>query len=1322
MTDLHTRFRFIFVAAACLVPATVVAASAAPFNELHCYKIKDAAVNEAAVAFIESGSEIAESCTLKNHAVRACVPVRSTEPGTTPEPDSGEGSLVFDRLCYRVSCDGDDGQDTASVTDRFGSHEFTLADQTTLCLPAVLGDIDEFISRGDGDATKRARKRAAGLSPGIDLFTCGDFNGDGSITATDALGILRTAVGSETCPPCVCDVDMSETFTATDALAALRNAVGLLAELGCQPDGTVVTWDGGGDGTSWSDPANWSIETRIPNICEVVSIASGAVVTVEHDSGTNSALSVTSGFPLDMDGGSLTLRDTIQVNNTFTFTGGELVDATIVASGAPLKAGLTANGQVATGPVFSSSQGTLDNCIVNAPMDLSAGSARANIQNGLTLNDTATLGASAQLYFEGGDNPFDGTGEVIFTSTSQGFVNTTTNTNLTIGSGITIRGTAGRVGSATATATVTNNGVIHSDQTGRIDIEAGGGWTNENQVLASNGGSLRLMDTWTNNSLISISGGGTLELEGDWHNAGTITSSDSTVEFDGEFFVADIGTFTRSGGTVELRGILDNVLALVLDSTTGSWEMRGGTILGGGVSTADGAEFIFTSSQGTLDGVTFNAPMNMTSGSARANIVNNLMLNDTATMGSSAQLYFNGGTQTLEGTGEVVMNSASQSFVNTTSNTALTIADGMTIRGMAGRIGSSTATSTVTNEGIIHSDATGRIDIQSGGGWTNENQILASNGGSLRLFDTWTNNSLISITGGGTLELDGLWENDGTISSTDSTVELDGEFSLSTLGTFNRSGGTVELRGIFDNVVSLNLNSTTGSWEMRGGTILGGGVTATDGAELIFTSSQGTLDGVTFNAPMNMTSGSARANIINSLTLNDTATMGSSAQLYFNGGTQTLQGTGEVVMSSASQSFVNTTSNTNLSIGSDITIRGKAGRIGSSTATSTVTIDGTVDSDEVGRIDIQSGGGWTNEGTVMASNGGSLRLFDSWTNNSLISITGGGTLELDGLWENDGTIASTDSTVSLDGEFSISALGTFNRTGGTVELRGIFDNIVALNLNAATGSWEMRGGTILGGGVTTADGAEFIFTSSQGTLNGVTFNAPMNMTSGSARANIINNLTLNDTATMGSSAQLYFNGGTQTVDGTGEVVMNSASQSFVNTTTNTNLTIASGITVRGKAGRIGSSNATSSVTIEGIVDSNEAGRIDIQSGGGWTNNGTLKASGGGSLRTTDTWTNNADIELGKDGSLEANSGLPLTGTSTVTIDIGGASEFGTIDVTGTATLAGTLDINLTDGFAPTTGQMFEIMTYDSMSGAFGTINATGFTVDVGASAITLTAN
>jgi hypothetical protein len=66
----------------------------------------------------------------------------------------------------------------------------------------------------------------AKLDLGAAATACGDFNADGRITAGDALGALRSALGSQTCALEVCDYNGDTRLTAGDALAILRVAVG----------------------------------------------------------------------------------------------------------------------------------------------------------------------------------------------------------------------------------------------------------------------------------------------------------------------------------------------------------------------------------------------------------------------------------------------------------------------------------------------------------------------------------------------------------------------------------------------------------------------------------------------------------------------------------------------------------------------------------------------------------------------------------------------------------------------------------------------------------------------------------------------------------------------------------------------------------------------------------------------------------------------------------------------------------------------------------------------------------------------------------------
>jgi hypothetical protein len=89
---------------------------------------------------------------------------------------------------------------------------------------------------------------------------------------------------------------------------------------------SVVNWTGGGDGKSWSDAANWS-GGALPDSTSDVMISAPAGATVTHASGTDSIKSLTASSPLTLSGGTLTVSGTVEVDNTFTLSGGTLASA-----------------------------------------------------------------------------------------------------------------------------------------------------------------------------------------------------------------------------------------------------------------------------------------------------------------------------------------------------------------------------------------------------------------------------------------------------------------------------------------------------------------------------------------------------------------------------------------------------------------------------------------------------------------------------------------------------------------------------------------------------------------------------------------------------------------------------------------------------------------------------------------------------------------------------------------------------------------------------------------------------------------------------------
>jgi hypothetical protein len=72
---------------------------------------------------------------------------------------------------------------------------------------------------------------------------------------------------------------------------------------GCTPGGTV-DWDGGGDGTSWSDELNWKGDT-LPADGDEVSIRNGELTTVVYSASAGSlrVSCLDSNNPMNITGG-----------------------------------------------------------------------------------------------------------------------------------------------------------------------------------------------------------------------------------------------------------------------------------------------------------------------------------------------------------------------------------------------------------------------------------------------------------------------------------------------------------------------------------------------------------------------------------------------------------------------------------------------------------------------------------------------------------------------------------------------------------------------------------------------------------------------------------------------------------------------------------------------------------------------------------------------------------------------------------------------------------------------------------------------------------
>ena len=106
----------------------------------------------------------------------------------------------------------------------------------------------------------------------------------------------------------------------------------------------AVSWDGGGDGTNWTDARNWSGDV-LPGASDAVTIPAGGPA-VSYLDGTTTVSSLTSSRPLSIAVGTLTVTGPAAVTDLTTTGGALVVGGPTTATGAVTVSGgtVTLNG------------------------------------------------------------------------------------------------------------------------------------------------------------------------------------------------------------------------------------------------------------------------------------------------------------------------------------------------------------------------------------------------------------------------------------------------------------------------------------------------------------------------------------------------------------------------------------------------------------------------------------------------------------------------------------------------------------------------------------------------------------------------------------------------------------------------------------------------------------------------------------------------------------------------------------------------------------------------------------------------------------------
>jgi hypothetical protein len=361
-----------------------------------------------------------------------------------------------------------------------------------------------------------------------------------------------------------------------------------------------------------------------------------------------------------------------------------------------------------------------------------------------------------------------------------------------------------------------------------------------------------------------------------------------------------------------------------------------------------------------------------------------------------------------------------------------------------------------------------------------------------------------------------------------------------------------------------------------------------------------------------------------------------------------------------------------------------------------------------------AGGGFNNQGTLTVNTSAVLLILNNgapFKNFSGTTLTGGtynisGTLEFGNagtsLVTNAANITLTGATAQIIDFSNENVLGAFatNATGSSFALagganfttKGNFTNNGTLTVGSGStfdvsGNLTNFSGTTLSGGTYNVTGT-LQFTGA----NIVTNSASITLTGSSAK--IVNQTGANALASFGSNAS----SGKFTV--TGGQVLSDAATALTNAGT---LTVAKSSQLN-----LTPTNATYSQT---------AGTTTVD--GTLAANGGITVSGGSIFGSVGMWSGNTTLRGGTfnigDAALTAGS-ESITGTYTqgsagaLDIDVGGTTagtQFDQLTVSGAASLNGTLNLDLINGFVPAIGATFDILNASSVTGTFATVNGTG---------------
>ena len=325
------------------------------------------------------------------------------------------------------------------------------------------------------------------------------------------------------------------------------------------------------------------------------------------------------------------------------------------------------------------------------------------------------------------------------------------------------------------------------------------------------------------------------------------------------------------------------------------------------------------------------------------------------------------------------------------------------------------------------------------------------------------------------------------------------------------------------------------------------------------------------------------------------------------------------------------------------------------------------------------------------------------------TITNGLSLDQGQIALQGSTALSFQGSQTLGGSGDVSLTGMFATNGLSVPIGGstltIGPNVLIHGNSGFVGG--LNGGTFTNQGTIAAENGGTLISSgatnfSAGTLTGGTWQATAGSTLRLTGANVATN-----------SAEILLDGANSHIYSDGNSTSALANLSTIAATGRLTIQNGSNLATSGPLNNLGSLSVGTGSTFTAAGDYTSVGSTVVDGVLHTTTKVTIGAAGvlSGSGTVTANVVNDGVLSPGDSpGTLTINGAYTQDSTGILNLEIGGTTagtQYDQLHVSGLATLAGTGNVSLVNGFGSTTGQTFQVISFGSLNGTFTTINGLG---------------